>query len=187
LDEELKMAKRRFGVETLLINPGNMSLSDQIGVAQRATVTFSPCGEVSFFNAFLPEGATAIIIDYWETVKNSSASMEGYAWQYATRQHTLRYMVKRKAITILPLGNATRADHEDYRNYGATTLDVERAAELIYKALYMSEHVFNLGPNSFNSSRTRSSSSSSSSSSSTSSSSSNSSSSSSSSSSSREE
>lgn len=133
-----------YGIETLVINPGEMTIIEQISIAQRATVTFSPCGGISFFNAFLRDGATAIVADYWDSTLNASTSMEGYFWDRVLGHQTLRYSVELSEITIEPPGNATAKTWWDYRDHGATMLDLERAMRLIDHALYMAKHAFRL-------------------------------------------
>jgi hypothetical protein len=143
LDMIVEEAKKRFSeVETILIDPAEMTLVEQISMAQRATVTFSPCGGTSFFNAFLRDGTTAIIADYWDKARNRSTSMEGYFWDRVTSHQTMRYKVEKSEITIIepPEG---RKDWEDgYRDHGATMLDVDRAMHLIDQALYTAVHMF---------------------------------------------
>jgi hypothetical protein len=134
-----------FGVETIVINPGEMTIAEQISVAQQATVTFSPCGGISYFNAFLRDGATAIVADYWDVNENASVNMDGWFWDRIISGHqTLRYSVKESDIVIEPPGNATAKRWTDYKDYGATMLDLERAMHLIDRGLYMAEHVYNI-------------------------------------------
>lgn len=142
LDKLVERTNERVGVETLVINPGEMTIIEQISVAQRATVTFSPCGGISFFNAFLRKGAAAIIADYWDPDQKASASMEGYFWDRVFDHQTLRYMVEESEITIEPPGDATAKKWKDYRDFGATTIDLDRAVHLIDHALYMAEQTF---------------------------------------------
>lgn len=143
LDELVEKARLCFGVETIVINPGEMSIAEQISVAQRATVTFSPLGGISYFNAFLREGAIAIVADFWHPHKNASATLDGYFWDRILSGHqTLRYPVREDEIFIEPPGDATAKTWWDYRDHGATMLDLERALHLIDHALYTTQHVF---------------------------------------------
>jgi hypothetical protein len=143
LDMLVEKSKMAFGVETLVINPGEMSIVEQITVAQRATVTFMPCGGISFFNAFLRKGATAIVADYWDAHIKDSLSMDGYFWdRILSGFQTLRYTLQEDDIVIEAPGNATARTWRDIRDYGATTIDLERAMRLIDRALYMAEHIF---------------------------------------------
>jgi len=143
LDELVEKSRDFFGVETMVINPGEMTLVEQISVAQRATVTFSPLGGISYLNAFLREGAVAIIADFWHPYAESSVTLDGYFWDRILSGHqTLRYAVDESEILIEPPGNATAKTWWDYRDYGATMLDLERAMRLIDHALYKAEHVF---------------------------------------------
>ena len=70
--------------------------------------------------------------------------MEGYFWERGLGHQTLRYMVELSEITIEPPGNDMAKTWWDYRDYGATMLDVDRAIHLIEHALYMAEHIFRL-------------------------------------------
>jgi len=145
LDMLVETSRDVFGVETIVINPGEMTLAEQISVAQRATVTFSPLGGISYFNAFLREGATAIVADFWHPFAETSVTLDGYFWDRILSGHqTLRYTVKESEIVIEPPGNATLKTWWDYRDHGATMLDLERAMRLIDHALYMTEHVFQI-------------------------------------------
>lgn len=145
LDMLVEKSKKVFGVETLVINPGEMSVIEQITVAQRATVTFMPCGGISFFNAFLREGATAIVADYWDAHEKDSLSMDGYFWdRILSGFQTLRYTLQEDDIVIEFPGNATARTWRDIRDYGATMIDLERAMRLIDRALYMAEHTFHI-------------------------------------------
>jgi hypothetical protein len=146
IDVLARETKKTFNnIEVLLINPGNMTQHDQITLAQRATVTFAPCGGTSFFIAFLREGATAIITDYWDVELNQSASMEGYFWTHVTRQQTVRYPVFQNEITP-EFGQELNRQNmaEAYRNYGVLTIDIDRALHLIGHALYAGERVFDM-------------------------------------------
>ena len=134
-----------FGVETIVINPGEMTLAEQISIAQRATVTFSPLGGISYFNAFLREGATAIIADFWHPFAETSVTLDGYFWDRILSGHqTLRYTVEESEIVIEPPGSGTVKTWWDYRDHGATMLDLKRAMRLIDHALYKAEHVFQI-------------------------------------------
>jgi len=145
LDMLVEKSKIVFGVETLVINPGEMSIVEQITVAQRATVTFMPCGGISFFNAFLREGATAIVADYWDAHEKDSLSMDGYFWdRILSGFQTLRYTLQEDDIVVEAPGNATARTWRDIRDYGATMIDLERAMRLIDRALYMAEHIFHI-------------------------------------------
>jgi hypothetical protein len=151
LDVLVRETEKVFNnVEVLLVNPGNMTLHDQIALAQSATVTFGPCGGTSFFNAFLKEGATAIITDYWNVRHNATASMEGYFWNHVTRQQTVRYPVLKHEI-VPETGIMEDPDDEQkaYRDYGVLTLNIDRALHLIGHALYSGERAFDMMANSF--------------------------------------
>lgn len=141
LDMLVEKSRDFFGVETIVINPGEMTLAEQISVAQRATVTFSPLGGISYFNAFLRKGATAIVADFWHPFAETSVTLDGYFWDRILSGHqTLRYTVKESEIVIETPGNATVKTWWDYRDNGATMLDLERAMRLIDHALYIAEH-----------------------------------------------
>jgi hypothetical protein len=145
LDMLVEKSRGKFAVETLVINPGEMTLTEQISVAQRATVTFSPCGGISFFNAFLRDGATAIVADYWDADENASLIMDGHFWDRIISGHqTLRYSVKESDIVIESPGNATAKRWADYKDYGATMLDLEQAMQLVDRGLYMAQHAFDI-------------------------------------------
>lgn len=145
LEALVEQARLRFGMETMVINPGEMSIMEQIAVAQRATVTFSPPGGISFFNAFLREGAVAIVADIWHLYENASFPLEGYFWDRISTEHrTLRYHVQEHELVIQPPGNPTAKTWWDYRDNAATMLDIERATRLIDHALYTSQHVFHI-------------------------------------------
>jgi hypothetical protein len=145
LDMLVEKSRQVFGVETLVINPGEMSIIEQISVAQRATVTFSPCGGISYFNAFLSEGATAIVADFWHPYERASVRMDGHFWDRVLLGfHTLRYQVQEDEIVIKPPGNATAKTWWDYKDHGAMMIDLERAMHLIGRALYRAEHTFQI-------------------------------------------
>jgi len=58
-----------------------------------------------------------------------------------------RHSRGKEEIVIEPPGNATAKTWWDYRDYGATMIDLDRAMRLIDRALYMAEHVFQIeGP-----------------------------------------
>jgi hypothetical protein len=145
LDVLVETSREIFGVETLVINPGELSLKEQISIAQRATVTFSQLGGISYFNAFLREGAMAIIADFWHPFEKKSGSLDGYFWDRILSGHqTLRYTVQESEILIKPPGNATAKTWWDYRDHGAVMIDLDRAMRLIDHALYSAEHAFNI-------------------------------------------
>lgn len=104
-----------------------------------------PCGGISFFNAFLREGATAIVADYWDAHEKDSLSMDGYFWdRILSGFQTLRYTLQEDDIVVEAPGNATARTWRDIRDYGATMIDLERAMRLIDRALYMAEHIFHI-------------------------------------------
>jgi hypothetical protein len=145
LDALVEKSRELFGVETLIINPGELSLEEQISIAQRATVTFSQLGGISYFNAFLRGGATAIVADFWHPFEKKSVSLDGYFWDRILSGHqTLRYTVQESEIVIQPPGNATAKTWWDYRDHGAVMINLERAMRLIDHALYTAEHEFHI-------------------------------------------
>lgn len=122
-------------VDVLAVDPGSLSLAEQIALCQQADLVITPCGGISFFASFLPQGKAAIFIGYWDTGSNRSENMEGFLWRYVTRQHAFFYDVKKEEITILPPGDPTRAGWSDYRDYGAVTVNVDKMVTLATQAL----------------------------------------------------
>lgn len=151
LNEVAEMARDSFQVETVVVDPAEMMFDEQVQLAQRATVTFSPCGGISFFNAFLRRGGAAIILDFWDTSANASASMDGGFWRHVTTHETIRYPVQPQEIIIEPPGNDTGRGYWDYRNYGAVNVDLDRARRLLYRALWSTSQMMGFDGNAFRS------------------------------------
>lgn len=100
IQELAEMARDAFRVETLVLDPSILSFPEQVKITQKATVTFSPCGGISFFNAFLRRGAAAVITDFWNPSTNASVSLDGGFWRHVTTHQTIRYRVYPQNIVI---------------------------------------------------------------------------------------
>ena len=122
----------------LLLDPSRIPLNEQIAIAQRTTVVFTPCGGISYFALFLRAQASAVISGYWNPGTKRSHNMEFMTWQYFDRITTLYYDVQQPEITIEPPGNVTRRNPDDYRDYGALTLDPARFLPLMATAVGLS-------------------------------------------------
>ncbi|KAL3163114.1 hypothetical protein ABBQ32_009529 [Trebouxia sp. C0010 RCD-2024] len=58
-----------------------MSLKQQLEAMSRTDILITPCGGVGTVLTFLPPGATAIVMNYWQTTAQTSVQMErNYYW-----------------------------------------------------------------------------------------------------------
>lgn len=149
-DEVVLYLRHVFGVPVQSVDPSNLSLEEQLILAQQTTVLVTPCGGISFFGAFLRKGASLVVLGFWNPDTNSSNNMEDFVWRHNTRlSASLYYDVRFEETIILPPGNVTRMSFEDFRNYGAITVNVKRMARVVDSALQFAEHGLNLQTPSF--------------------------------------
>lgn len=53
----------------------------QMDLMSRTSILITPCGGIGTVLTFLQPGATAIVMNYWQNVKNVSVQMEAiYYW-----------------------------------------------------------------------------------------------------------
>ncbi|KAK4049306.1 hypothetical protein OIV83_004243 [Microbotryomycetes sp. JL201] len=128
-DELVQSLRDRFNVEVELLDPNELSLTDQLAVLSRTTVLVSPCGGISFSAAFLPPGASAVFSDYWDTRANRSFSMEKYIFTQMSDLTSFYYTVDKKDVSV-DIENVWSGDRDNewivYRNYADVTIDLER-------------------------------------------------------------
>ena len=129
-----------FRVDVSLINPGNMTLSEQMAAAQRATVVVSPCGGVSFFGAFLRPHTSMVLTGYWNAKHKHSENMEEWMWRWVPHLTDIYYDVRLEEVSVLPPGNATRGSFMDFREHGALTVNLDRMRPLVGAALRAAGH-----------------------------------------------
>lgn len=108
-----------------------------------STILITPCGGVSFIMPFLPNGAHAIVMDYFSDVKfeswrgveaNQSTSMEGAFWNHWWHFKTLYYQVWGPSDWEWDFPNAW-----DTRQDASIIIKEERIKELINTALEQME------------------------------------------------
>lgn len=148
-NELVRDLRNTFNVDVDSVDPSKLPLPEQVALAQRATVIISPCGGISFFSAFLRKHTSTVFIGYWDTGSNSSRNMEEPFWKWLPHLTDLYYDVRLEEVTILSPGNRTARNFIDYRNYGSTTVNLNRMRSLIASALFSSEHNLKLAPHSF--------------------------------------
>lgn len=64
-----------FDFPVMLVNPADLSFVEQMQLMAETTVVVSPPGGIGFTSVFLPSGAAAVYIDYWDTHWNVSVGV----------------------------------------------------------------------------------------------------------------
>ncbi|GAA6060575.1 hypothetical protein JCM10212_006810 [Sporobolomyces blumeae] len=133
----------RFKVEVDLIDPAKLSLADQIKYMHETTVVVSPCGGISFSSMFLPPGASAIFIDYWDTHWNASGQMERFIYTNKDDLTPFYYPVEKEEVlfdrSVIPEWGNPEDDYMVYRNWANLTVNLERMERYVLSALINAE------------------------------------------------
>ncbi|KAI5477587.1 glycosyltransferase family 61 protein [Pseudohyphozyma bogoriensis] len=136
---------KRFEVEVELKDPSEFSLEEQIAWMQSTSVVVSPCGGVSFSAIFLPPGASAIFVDYWNANWNSTAQMERHIYSYNSLVTPFYYPLEFGDLSYDPLKlpeEAKKSDFVLYRDYVNVNVSLERMERYVLAALLQAEVSF---------------------------------------------
>ncbi|KAJ3071048.1 hypothetical protein HDU98_005899 [Podochytrium sp. JEL0797] len=128
-------------VEVVVVEWHKMEIKEQLELLQGTTVFVTPSGGVSTLLPFLPEGAHAIVVDYYErkgdpyygTVAKASVSMEAPMWNHWPHVKKLYYQVWGAADLVSDVPGKT-VEQVDWRYEVSTRLDVGRLKSLIETA-----------------------------------------------------
>ena len=121
-----------------------MSIDRQVSVMQTCTVFVSPCGGVSINALFLPRGAAAVFVDYWDPARRRPAQMEGYLWNYLGHFRDLHYPMKESEVHLEPPSGgdpallasyARMGKARQYRDYGNVVVDVPRMLRVVREGM----------------------------------------------------
>ncbi|KAK4047101.1 hypothetical protein OIO90_006303 [Microbotryomycetes sp. JL221] len=139
--------KDRFQIEVKILDPNQLSLTEQLQELQQTTVLVSPCGGISFSATFLPRGASAVFVDYWDTRYNRSFSMEKYVFTQMSHLSSYYYTVEKKDVSY-DIEDVWWGDRENewiiYRNYADVTINLRRMEDYVLAALAQAEVALDL-------------------------------------------
>ncbi|KAI9334095.1 hypothetical protein BDR26DRAFT_1009801 [Obelidium mucronatum] len=142
LNQVVSWVKSRYpSVKVDVVEWQKLGIKEQLELLQSTTVFITPCGGVSTLLPFLPEGAHAIIIDYYErngdlwygTQPNTSVSMEAPMWNHFPHVKKLYYQVWGKDDLVSDVANKT-VEEADWRYEVSTKINLERLEKLIEAA-----------------------------------------------------
>jgi hypothetical protein len=68
----------KYGVETLLVNPADLTVAEQLALLDETTVLVTPPGGVSFSSPFLRKSAVAIYVEWWSEEKGRSFPVRSF-------------------------------------------------------------------------------------------------------------
>jgi hypothetical protein len=125
----------------------SLSFRQQITLAHNYTVLITPSGGISFFNSFLPTGASIIFIDFWNSVAKQMGQMEEHLWAHDYRHRTFHYQMNESEVVIpknTQSAPSSIAERLRYRNYGRVILNPYRMGHYLWYALQNSRYWMNL-------------------------------------------
>ncbi|GAA5820822.1 hypothetical protein JCM11251_001830 [Rhodosporidiobolus azoricus] len=99
-EEVREHIEETYGVETLLVNPAELTIEEQIRLLDQTTVLVTPPGGVSFSSPFLHEGAAAIYVEYWDTTHERSFPMDQEVYTWNPSLHALFYPLARADLSL---------------------------------------------------------------------------------------
>jgi len=123
---------------------GSLSFRQQITLAHNYTVLITPSGGISFFNSFLPVGASIIFIDFWDFVEKRMGQMEEHLWAHDYRHRTFHYQMNESEVVIPNNAPSAVTEWSKYRNYGRVVLNPYRMGHYLWYALQSSQYWMNL-------------------------------------------
>jgi hypothetical protein len=145
LTETVEFLKTTFpNVPIDLISIDGLSFRQQIILAHNYTVLITPSGGISFFNSFLPTGASVIFIDFWNSVAKQMGQMEEHLWAHDYRHRTFHYQMNESEVVIPKDAPSEATERSRYRNYGRVVLNPYRMGHYLWYALQSSRYWMNL-------------------------------------------
>ncbi|POY75532.1 hypothetical protein BMF94_1435 [Rhodotorula taiwanensis] len=137
--------RRRFDVEVDLMDPAELSISEQLAYLQDTTVLVSPCGGLSYGGLFLPKGSSMVVADYWhmeDKVYNDTMPMEPFVFANNNDVTTYYYPLEWKDVqmdeSVVPSWEG-KGDFIHYRNWANVTINLHRMSTYVYSALLTAE------------------------------------------------
>ncbi|CAF1204837.1 unnamed protein product [Didymodactylos carnosus] len=130
------LQKTYKNIEIKVVKLHRLSFPEQIKLMYKTTIIITPCGGISATIPFLPRGAHAIIMDFYNTKKHrgwnpgESGSMEGYVWNYFPHFKKLYYQVRDESDYIMDLPNTTNT-----RDYASIIVNMSRLKMLVDTAI----------------------------------------------------
>lgn len=94
----------KYGVETLLLNPADYTVAEQLALFDETTVLVTPPGGVSFSSPFLRKSAVAIYVEWWS---------EEHGRSFPVRSLSLFYLLS--TLTLCHLADGSRSLHRKPR------------------------------------------------------------------------
>ncbi|KAJ3389540.1 hypothetical protein HDU84_008651 [Entophlyctis sp. JEL0112] len=144
LAELVDFVRRKYGskgVEIEVVEWQKMEMKAQLELMQNTTIFITPSGGVSTLLPFLPEGAHAIVIDYFErngdqhygSEAGHSISMEAPLWNHFPHVKKQYYQVWRASDFVSDVPGKS-VEECDWRYEVSTLVDLERMDFLIQAA-----------------------------------------------------
>ncbi|KAJ3226843.1 hypothetical protein HDU81_007083 [Chytriomyces hyalinus] len=142
LDQVMDSIRKRYpGVDVQAIEWQKFSVVEQLNIMLETTVFITPPGGVSMMLPFLPEGAHAIIMDYYEreepnwygTRKDESISMEAPFWNHWPHVKKLYYQI-RGAHDLVSDSESKVVEEVNWREGVSYNLDLDRILSLVDQA-----------------------------------------------------
>ncbi|KAJ3028263.1 UNVERIFIED_CONTAM: hypothetical protein HDU68_002070 [Siphonaria sp. JEL0065] len=139
LAEIVTHVKKRYpSVKVDVIEWQKLGIKEQLELLQSTTLLITPSGGVSTLLPFLPEGAHAIIVDYYErtgdpwygTQPKTSVSMEAPMWNHFPHVKKLYYQVWGAADLVSDVPGKT-VEEVDWRYEVSTKINLGRLDKLI--------------------------------------------------------
>ena len=128
----------------------------QVEIMLCTTVYVAIAGGASFVGLFLPEGASAILIDYFDPVRGEGGEVEPFYWNNMPWIYDIHYPVKLSNIDLESIpsrcGSAqdvSNCSHEEFYLHNDVNTSTTIMASLVYSALIRSEKSFKMGSETF--------------------------------------
>ncbi|ORY49772.1 hypothetical protein BCR33DRAFT_713392 [Rhizoclosmatium globosum] len=142
LDTLVAFLKERYGhsAKITTIEWQKHSIKEQLDIIHSATLFITPPGGVSMLLPFLPNGATAIVIDYlenepnnlWGTPHGESISMEAPFWNHWPHVRKLYYQIR--SAEDLVSDSEKPLEEVSWREGVSYVLDMARVGALVDQA-----------------------------------------------------
>ena len=132
--ELIHTLEKHYKVVTL--DPENHSLNEIIKFISSSDIVISPPGAISMNLFFMQPERVGIVVDYWDTLRNTSAPLEGYWWNSLGDSRLLSYKLQPNEV-IFPEAyyNVSKLTDEMRRTTGffadSGHLDEEQQMKLV--------------------------------------------------------
>lgn len=132
-----KAIRNELHIEVDVLNVASIELKEQMATMAKYVAVISPAGGVSYTSAFLPPGASVILIGSWDSIKNESLPLDRFI--FSTRGRTRDYYYLPDFDDLLV--NSTSAysvkipKDQLYRDYVDIRVNTDKMVKLLNTAL----------------------------------------------------